>query len=146
MSASPESSGFASPFETAVKEYETQAGIKLVEHPLAKKLEKCDSVLSVTRVLEDHLQAFRRSNGKMINSLKRIVHILRALSTCVFLNESIGLAVRGNALMASFILVPDVCFLAILICEHSFRWRLYLPHSTSLPRFLLASLRSLLGD
>jgi hypothetical protein len=99
MGTSPESSGFASPFQTAVKEYEIQTGIKLVEHPLAKKLENCDSVLSVTRVLQDRLQAFRRSNGKVINSLKRIVHILRAQSTCAFLNESIGLAVRGNVLM-----------------------------------------------
>jgi hypothetical protein len=79
-----------------VEEYQDQTSIQLAEHPLASELEKCDSVVSVTRVLEGQLNAFRESRGKLgklIKPLKRIIHILHALSTSAVLGEVIGLVI-----------------------------------------------------
>ena len=53
-------SHFQSLFETALQDYEKQTGMKLAEHPLAKQLELCDSVESVTTVLQQHVQSFSK--------------------------------------------------------------------------------------
>lgn len=100
MNTSHEPSDLASSFETAVEEYETQTGIRLVEHPLAKKLGKCD-LSSINRVLRDQSRAFRGSHPRLTKSAKLVVHSLHALSTCSALSESIGLVVRRRALIGS---------------------------------------------
>jgi hypothetical protein len=90
MDAPSEPSDFASLFKATVDDYETQTVIKLAEHPLVKELEKCDSVVSITRVLQDQLEILRGIDEKVINSLNRVVHILHALSNCTFLCDSMG--------------------------------------------------------
>ena len=97
MSHPSPSSTFESLFDVALQDYENHTGTKLADHPLAKQLEACDSVDSVTSFLQKRARAFhefRGEDGKFMRSLKRVVHVLYSLSTNAALTESIGLVVR----------------------------------------------------
>ena len=43
-------------FEAALEDYKQQTGIELVEHPLAERLQDCDSVESVTAIIREQAQ------------------------------------------------------------------------------------------
>ena len=45
-------------FEAALHDYEKQTGVALAKHPLANKLQNCDTVESVIAVLHEQTQAF----------------------------------------------------------------------------------------
>jgi hypothetical protein len=101
MSNPSPSESFRLLFEAALQDYEKKTGTKLVDHPLAKQLEKCDSVDSITSALQDQAQVFREfkgDDGNVMKSLKCSVDVLYALSTNTALGEGIGL-VRFKALM-----------------------------------------------
>jgi hypothetical protein len=94
MSNPSPSESFRFLFETALQRYEEKTGTKLVEHPLAKQLEKCDSVDSITTFLQKQAQAFSQfkgDDGKVMKSLKYSVDVLYGLSTNTALGEGIGL-------------------------------------------------------
>ena len=81
-------------FDAALQNYEKQTRLKLVDHPLSKQLEDCHSVDSVMNVLQQqgrNLTKFRGADGKITRSLRRVVHVLHALSTSTTLGEGIGL-------------------------------------------------------
>ena len=86
-------------FEVALQDYEKQTGIALVRHPLADKLQNCDSVESVTAVLREQIQAFSefRDKDKVLKPLKKAVSFLCKLSATVNFGRDIGL-VRTHAL------------------------------------------------
>jgi hypothetical protein len=69
-------------YEAALYNYEKQTGIALAKHPLAEKLQNCNSVESVTAVLYEQTQAFSefRGNDKVLKPLKEVVSILYKLS------------------------------------------------------------------
>jgi len=46
------STGFFALYESALRAYEKNAGVAFAEHPLALQLQSCDSVESVTSVLQ----------------------------------------------------------------------------------------------
>jgi hypothetical protein len=80
----PESSNFTTLFESALQEYAKQTGKPWEEHPLAKKLEQCYSLESVSDVLQEQAQAFTQSRGgdsRIAKSLKSAVSVLYTLST-----------------------------------------------------------------
>ena len=80
-------------FEAALQDYEKQTGIALVDHPLAGKLQNCDSVESITAVLHEQTQAsseFQESD-KMLKPLKSIVSVLYKLSATANFCQVIGL-------------------------------------------------------
>src|SRR5713101_7745013 len=84
-------------FQTALERYEEQTGEKLISHPLVQKFEQCNSVESITAVLQEQAQAFnefRRVENKLMKPLKRIVHILHTLSTNESLRKAISLVRR----------------------------------------------------
>ena len=94
-------------FDTALQSYETQTGLKLIDHPLARQLENCHTVDSVVVILQHQASAltgFQEDDGKIMRSLKRVVHILHALSTSATLGEGIGL-VRLTQLLCSHFLM-----------------------------------------
>jgi hypothetical protein len=71
-------------FEAALHDYEAQTGMRLIEHPLARQLESCNSVESITAVLQEQardLTEFRRDEDKVMKPLKRVVHVLHVFST-----------------------------------------------------------------
>ncbi len=101
MSNPSPSESFRFLFEAALQDYEKKTGTKLVDHPLAKQLEKCDSVHSITSALQDQAQVFRKfqgDDGNVMKSLKCSVDVLYTLSTNTALGEGIGL-VRLKALI-----------------------------------------------
>jgi hypothetical protein len=81
-------------FDAALQDYEKQTGTKLVDHPLAKQLETCKSLESITTFFQEQAQAFSESRGsdsRVMKSLKSAVSILFTLSDSTVLGEAIGL-------------------------------------------------------
>ena len=93
-------------FNAALQDYEDQTGTCLNSHPFSEKLEACDSVDSITAILQEQAQIVRKfkgDNGKLMKSLNCSVDLLYTLSTSTILGEGIGV-VRQK----TFISVP--CF------------------------------------
>jgi hypothetical protein len=71
-------------FDAALRDYERQTDTNLIDHPLARQLENCNSVESITAVLQEQARAFtesRREDDKVMKPLRRVVHVLHAVST-----------------------------------------------------------------
>lgn len=92
-------------FEAALQSYERQTGTKLLGHPLARQLEDCNSVESITAVLQEQacsFSRFRRDGGKAMGSLTSTIHVLYALSTSTTLGEGIGLVRQMELLKITY--------------------------------------------
>jgi hypothetical protein len=87
------SSSFQALFESALQNYETQTGIPLANHPFAQQLQNCQSVESVTVLLQEQAQAFSkfRESDKIIKSLKGVVSVLSRVSATAALGQAIGM-------------------------------------------------------
>jgi len=95
-------SRFRTLFDIALEDYRKQTGTKLVDHPFYGELITCDSIESISDVLQTQAQAFlefRGKDGKVMKSLKGVVHVLYSLSSSTVLGETIGL-VCPKALMS----------------------------------------------
>jgi len=93
MAHQSESARFQALFEHALQAYEEKAGVSLTQHPLAIKLQSCDSVEAITGLLQYQAQAFRDLQGsdKIMKSLKTTVSILSKLSSAASLADAFGL-------------------------------------------------------
>jgi hypothetical protein len=94
ISNSPNQSLVLSLFDTALEQFERQTGTSLAQHPLAKTLETCDSIESITDALTEQARDFRRfrgDGGKAMRCLEGVVHVLHSLSTDGVLGNGIGL-------------------------------------------------------
>ena len=94
MSQHSSPSSFEDLFNTALRDYQTQTGITLADHTFAKQLEACNSVDSVTAILQEQAQIFREfrgDDGKIMKPLKSSVDVLYALSNTTVLGQGIGL-------------------------------------------------------
>ena len=80
-------------FEAALQDYEKQTGIVLANHPLAQRLQGCDSAKSVNAVLREQTQAFNESRGgdKISKPLENAILVLHKLSVTADLGQAIGL-------------------------------------------------------
>ena len=81
-------------FETALKEYEKQAGTNLLDNRIIINLQSCESAEAINAILREQAQAFhkfRGNDGKLTRWLKRTVHVLHTLSTCSVLGAGVGL-------------------------------------------------------
>lgn len=68
----PSSSTLESIFQAALERYEEHTREKLINHPLAQQLEQCNSVESITEVLQVQARAFnefRRVESKVTKPL-----------------------------------------------------------------------------
>jgi len=97
MAHQPESARFQALFEPALQAYEKKTGVSLAQHPLAVKLQSCDTVEAITGLLQDQAQAFRHFEGsdKVMKAVKMIVSILSKIASI----NAFGL-VRQKGLMA----------------------------------------------
>jgi hypothetical protein len=81
--------------EAALEDYRKQTGMVLVDHPVYGRLTKCDTVESISAVLQEQAEAFLKfrgkNDGKVMKSLKCAVHVLHSLSDSTLLGEAIGL-------------------------------------------------------
>ena len=77
-------------FELALRDYESTTNISLAKHPLAEKLEKCNSVESITVILQDQAKGIR-GNDRIMRSVGSMVSVLDQLSTIATLSGAISL-------------------------------------------------------
>ena len=103
MSQPSESSSisFKSLFDSALQEYRNQTKIDLAEHPLAKKLETCQSVDSIVAILQEQTLIFGgfKDDGKIMRFLGPIVDVLYTLSNNTVLGHVVGLIVHTKSLI-----------------------------------------------
>jgi hypothetical protein len=87
-------------FEAAFRDYESQTGKTLANHPLAEKLQSCDTVESVTALLREQTVPSSEIRGmdKVLKTLKNVISILHKLSSASAVNfgQHLGL-VRPQA-------------------------------------------------
>ena len=97
MSDQPESFPIQVLFESALHDYEKQTGIPLANHPLAGQLQNCQSLESVTTLLQEQARAFSqfRESDKITKSLKSVVSALSRVSATVTLGQDFGLVCLG---------------------------------------------------
>jgi len=120
-------------FDAALQNYEKQTRMKLLDHPFAKQLENCHSVDSVMDILQQQARAmteFRGDDGKVVKSLKRVVHVVHTLSTSTILGEGIGLVSLARFLV---LLLPYVPYTAVPPCKGIIRRLRYPTRRTSFP-------------
>jgi hypothetical protein len=101
MSQPSSSFSFQVLFNIALQDYESQTGTRLVDHPLAKELESCNSVDSINAILQEQAQIFREfrgDSGKLMKSLKCSVDILYTLSVSTLLGEGVSLVCTKHLL------------------------------------------------
>jgi len=94
MGDQSQASRFRPLFESALQEYQRQTGTTLAGHPLAENLQHCDSIESITTVLQEQARAFsefRGGDARVMKSLKTVVSVLYTLSISTALGEAIGL-------------------------------------------------------
>ena len=97
MSDQSELSPFHSLFESSLHDYENQTGIPLAlalaNHPLAEQLQKCQSLESVTTLLQEQARAFSefRESDKIMKSLTSLVSALSRVSATATLGHDIGM-------------------------------------------------------
>ena len=92
MAQQPQSPRFQAQFEPALQAYEKKAGVSLAQHPLAIKLQNCDSVEAVTGILQDQARAVGDFQGsdRIMKSIKTTVSILSKLSSAPSLADAFG--------------------------------------------------------
>jgi hypothetical protein len=132
------SESFQSLFNAALQDYSEKTGIKLDGHPLFKRLEKCDSVDSVSSVIQEQAHGLREfpglgEDGKIMKSLKCAIQVLYTLSTKSALGEVIGI-VCPTFLIVS--LSPNIESVAMATCKGSFCRICNIVRSTYLLPFL----------
>ena len=83
MSDHSESSHLRVLFQTALDDYEKQTGIELAKHPLAERLEGCNSVEAVTDIIREQAQDFNKfqEQDKVLKPLKKVLTVLHIISS-----------------------------------------------------------------
>ena len=104
MAHRPESARFEAPFKHALETYEKKTGVSLTQHPLAIKLQNCDSVEAITGILHNQVRAFGDLQGsdKIMKSIRTTVSILSKISSAASLADAFGV-VRQQELVARFV-------------------------------------------
>ena len=94
---------FQARFESALQAYQTTTGITLAEHALAVQLQSCNTVESITTLVQGQAQAFSnyRESDRIMKSIKTTVLILIPLSAAAPLADAVGL-VRQIAIVVRF--------------------------------------------
>jgi len=69
--------------EAALVDYKQQTGIDLAKHPLADRLQDCNSVENVIAILREQAQDFKKfqEKDKVLKPLKNVLTILHLLSS-----------------------------------------------------------------
>jgi len=93
MAHQSESARFQTLFGPALQAYEKKAGVSLAQHPLAVKLQSCDTVEAITGLLQDQAQAFAHLQGsdKIMKSIRMAVPILSKITSAASLADAFGL-------------------------------------------------------
>ena len=92
MTDQPVSSHLRTLFQLALEDYEIKTEISLANYPLAQKLQNCNSVESITTILQDQARSFDEFRGRdrIMDSIRSTVSLLEKLSATASLSDSIG--------------------------------------------------------
>ena len=98
MAHQSESTRFQALFEPALQAYEKMAGVSFAQHPLAIKLQSCDTVEAITGLFQDQAQAFGHLQGsdKIMKSIRITVPILSKISSAASFADAFGLVRRNG--------------------------------------------------
>jgi hypothetical protein len=132
----PSSSSLQSLFNAALQQYADQTGTKIDSDPIVQQLEACDSLDSISSVLQEHAQRFaksRRDDGRIMKCLKPTIHVLYMLSTSTVLGEgtalvcptSLILILCHSCLPKSFFQQQRLCLLHLQSCLAYVRFYIY---------------------
>src|SRR5258708_4696206 len=96
MSGPSGSSRLRELFEVALVEYEQQTGIDLAKHPLADRLQDCNSVEDITAVFREQAQGIKKfqERDKVLKPLKKVLTVLHLLSSVPGIAQHVGLVLR----------------------------------------------------
>jgi hypothetical protein len=80
-------------FDTALEDYKQQMGIELLKHPLAERLQYCNTVDSVTAILREQAQDLKefRDKDKVLGPLEKVLTVLHRVFSDVNFAQDIGL-------------------------------------------------------
>jgi hypothetical protein len=120
-----QSSALQALFNAALQDYNYKTGNTLADHPFARQLQECDSVESISTILEEQARVFRgfRDHGKLINSLKRLADILCSPFISTVLGEGIGLVVRPKTISPLYTIADRGRYsTALSACESNIYW------------------------
>ena len=90
-------SNFEAIIDAALAKYTRQTGKDLRNHPLALKINQCDSAESILAIFQEQAQEFdefRNGNSKLIKWLQPVVTGLYTLSTNPSLRHGVNLVSR----------------------------------------------------
>jgi len=96
--------------DVALAKYTKQTGKDLRNHPLAFKINQCDSAESILAVFHEQAQEFdefRNGNSKLIKWLQPIVSGLYTLSNSSALRDGVNLVSPGKFLQVRSLTVPS---------------------------------------
>ena len=82
----PASSNFQDIFQVALKSYQKQTKKDLLTHPLASRLQDCDSTNAILAILQDQVREFDKSRGgdeRLTKWLGPTVNVLNAFSATI---------------------------------------------------------------
>ena len=87
------SSRFQVIFDSALRDYETQTGTTLANHPLAQQLQICQTVESISDLLQEQARALSeyRGSDKIMKSLRSVVSLLSKVASTAALGRHFGL-------------------------------------------------------
>ena len=79
-------------FQIALEDYKKQTGTELAQHPLAERLQDCNSIASVTDILEE-AKGFNKfqEKDKVLKPLKKVLTVLHRLSSAADFAQHFGL-------------------------------------------------------
>ena len=99
---------FQNLFESALQDYEIQTGIPLPNHPLAQQVQDCQSVESVTALLQEQAQAFNkfREGDIIFKSLKGVVSALSGVSAITAFGQAFSTVCPRQLIGCSAFLTP----------------------------------------
>jgi hypothetical protein len=107
LGTSSGSSNFEAIFNAALAKYSEQTNMDLRNHPLASKIEACDSAESVLALFQEQAKAFdefRNGDPRLIKWLQPVVNGLYTISTSPTITTSVGLVSLSKCF----------CFLTVL--------------------------------
>ncbi len=87
------SSRFQVIFDSALRDYETQTGTTLANHPLAQQLQTCQTVESISDLLQEQARGLSeyRGSDKILKSLKSVVSFLSKVTSTAALGRHFSL-------------------------------------------------------
>ena len=116
-------SNFEAIFNAALVEYTSQTGKDLRSHPLASKIDRCDSaqdILDIFLAQAKTFDEFRKGAPKLIKSLRPLVSGLYTLSISAALSAGISLVCPKNLLFSEYILPTSLLYRCFPLHPQSF--------------------------